>query len=463
LATRELQSSSARTTQSNLSNHRGLYTKRFSAHIIARAAAVALLIVAGNACSDTLRALGTTPVAADAHAAQLFEGMITRFGVNDLSPKYDVARVRIAQAALVPSRIFEDTSVWESRPTPTSRALYVSGTSVDGGKYRLDVRPSLTPPARLGDSRHSINLEQLGQISESVYRWDTRVDLAVGSVTAAEISALATAAFAAGEGRTERELREDYRAAFPRAMTAFGRGFTIDSIRSATGASGITSVAITASFHPELMQPAFPALSKYLDKYLGPAKYHFALADRAGIPLFDALGAERSLTLRFRTQAGKLTSLFGPPKPWADTLVMTADVSLKVKLFTVGFKSLVTDFVISNTGHDRSWAVIARREPNWNLPLFTESLIRSSLHRPFEGEGSSMRLSVHDSLGAQTVFTRRTQLTVQESTIMRFLGGLASHVIGELDGAVEAEEDRFFREGFVALDTDRRALLPRWR
>ena len=35
-------------------------------------------------------------------------------------------------------------------------------------------------------------------------------------------------------------------------------------------------------------------------------------------------------------------------------LLLTSDVSLKVKLFTVGFHSLLTDFVIANTGHDRS-------------------------------------------------------------------------------------------------------------
>ena len=462
MTTPESQSSSGE-WQSNLSNDRGLYNKRFEAPTIARAAAVALIIVAGNACSDSLRALGTTPTAADVHAAQLFEAMITRFSVNDLSPRYDVARVRLAQAALIPSRIFDDTSMWEARPTPTSRVFYVSGTGVDGGRYRLDVRPSLTPATRLGDSRHTISLEQLGQISESVYRWDTRVDLAVGSVTAEEISAMTSALFASAEHRNERELREEYRTAFPRAMAAFGRGFTIDSIQTATSASGITSMAITASFHPELMRPAFPALAKYLDKYLGPAKYHLALADRSGIPLFDIVGARRAMTIRYRTQQGKLTSLFGTPRSWADTLVLTADVSLKVKLFTVGFEGLVTDFVISNTGHNRSWALIARREPKWNLPLFTESLLRSPLHRPFEGEGSSMSLSVHDSLGAPTIFTRRTQFTVQESTIMRFLGGLSSHMIGELDGEVEAEEDRFFREGFVALDADRRALVPRWR
>jgi hypothetical protein len=28
---------------------------------------------------------------------------------------------------------------------------------------------------------------------------------------------------------------------------------------------------------------------------------------------------------------------------------------------------------------------------------------------------------------------------------------------------VEAEEDQFFREGFIALDADRRVLVARWR
>ena len=39
------------------------------------------------------------------------------------------------------------------------------------------------------------------------------------------------------------------------------------------------------------------------------------------------------------------------------------DVSLKVKMFRVGFHQLVTDFVISNTTsgnvHERAWTVVA--------------------------------------------------------------------------------------------------------
>jgi hypothetical protein len=445
-----------------------LHTRRTSALLTrlarTRAAAFALLSLLSSACADSLRPLGTTPVAAETYANQLFGALVTRFGPNDLSPKYDVARVRLAQAALIPSRVFNDTSIWETRPTPSSRALFITGSGMENGKYRLETIKALAPAAKPGDTRHVVALEQLGQISESVYRWDTRVDLAVGTLSADAVAGFMTALLGAVDGRTEHDLRADYRAAFPHAMAAFGRGFTIDSIRTnLSSALGTTSVAISASFHPDLMKPAFPALAKYLDKYLGPAKYRFSLADRGGAQLFEAIGRERSLTVRYRTYGGKPVTLLGPPRPWPDSVVLTSDVSLKVKLFTVGFSNLVTDFVFSNTGHTRAWTITARQEPQWRLPLFTESLIRSPLRRPFEGQGASLRLSVQDSAGAQTMLSRRTQLTVQESAIMRFLGGLGSHVLGELDAAVEAEEDRFFREGFIALESDLKALVPRWR
>ncbi|HEY9225080.1 MAG TPA: hypothetical protein VIP11_00445 [Gemmatimonadaceae bacterium] len=389
--------------------------------------------------------------------------MVTRFSPNDLSPKYDYARLRLAQAALTPSKIFNDTAAWVTLQTPTSRAIYIAGFGTDAGKYRLETRASLTPPTRPGDTRHVVTLDQLPQLGESVYRWDTRVDLAVGSVTAEEISILASMLLTAAEGRGERELRDDYRAAFPRATAAFGHGFTIDSILATPGSFGSTNVSLTASFRPELMEARYPLLAKYLNKYLGPAKYHFVLSDPHDGVLFEVVGADRSLTARYRVHKGKLTSLVGTPHPWGDSLQLTSDVSLKVKLFRVGFTELMTDFVISNVGHDRAWTITARREPKWNLPLFTESLIRSPLRRPFEGQGSMFRLSVRDTAGGQTVFSRRTRLDVQESAIMRFLGGLSSHVVGELDSQVEAEEDRFLRDGFIALQQDLKTLVGRWK
>ena len=226
-------------------------------------------------------------------------------------------------------------------------------------------------------------------------------------------------------------------------------------------ALGTTSVAVTLGFHPDQMRAAFPKLASYVDKYLGPAKYHFTLSDRSGAALMDLVGRDRSATLSYRLHDGKLATMAGAPRAWPDSLVLTADLSLKVKLFTFGFRHLVTDFVISDAPHERAWTVIAQHEPDWELPLITERLIRTPLHRPFEGPGSLFRVAVRDSAGEQTLITRRSRLDVQESAIVRFLGSLASHMVGELDDRVEVEEDRFLQEGFTALQGDVRAMGPR--
>lgn len=416
----------------------------------ATAAALAFSALLAADCSDTFR---STP-----HAEQMLDGVAARFAPNVFDARYNTARVKLAQSALVPSRIFDDTTVWESRATPAARAMFVAGAIGADGRYHLDARPSLTPAARAGDSRHSIVLEQL---ASNQFRWDTHVDLSIGATSADEVAAVFTDLLRAPEGRTERELRDDYRAAFPRATAAFGRGFVLDSLIVAPAALGTTSVMLRFVYHPELMKPSLPKLADYLDKYLGPAKYHFALFDRnGGAALFDVAGRDRAMTIRYRLQGGRLVSLLGPPRPWSDSLMLLADVSVKVKMFTVGFHDLATDFAISNTSsgniHDRAWTVVAQKEPKWELPLITERLIRSPLRRPFEGQGVLFRLSVRDSAGGQTMFGRHTRLDVQESAIMRFIGSLGSRAVGDLDGGVEDEEHRFLREGLTALAADLR-------
>ncbi len=161
-------------------------------------------------------------------------------------------------------------------------------------------------------------------------------------------------------------------------------------------------------------------------------------------------------------QNGVLVSLAGEPRPWPDSLELTSDLSLKIKHFTVGFHNLVTAFVIDNAGHDRAWTLTSRREPEWDLPFATVHLIRTPLRRPFLGEGAVFRISVHDSAGMQTIVGRHTRLDVQESTIVRFLGSLTAHALGDLDAQVEVEEDRFFREGFASLRADLAPLAARW-
>jgi len=413
-----------------------------------------------GACADTFRGLGPTPPVAEARANELFESIAARFDRVELEPKFEQARLRLAQAALVPSRVFSDSSVWSIMPNSTTRTLFARGETDDKtARYRIETRPSPMPIVRGADTRHTI---QLRSLEPDVYRWDTDVEMGVGSISAAEVSNLFVALFRVAEGRTEAQLREDYRAAFPRTSAAFGRGFAIDSLHLAAAAGGGTSVSITAGFHPEAMQGAYPALAKYLEKYLGPAKYHFVLADKNGTTLLDATGRDRFVTFRYRIAEGRLAPLTGPLKPWSDTLRLTSDIKMKVKLFHVGFRQLVTDFVISNVGHERAISIIAQHEPEWELPLVTERLIRTPLHRPFLGQGALFQLSVRDTAGAQTVFARRARFDVQESTIARFLGSLAGRMMSDLDATVEAEEDKFLHDGFVAMQADLKTVARAW-
>ena len=255
-------------------------------------------------CADTFRGLGPTPAVAESHANELFESIAARFDRVELEPKYEQSRLHLAQAALVPSRVFGDSSVWSLMPTATTRVLLVHGAlNEKTGRYRLETRASLTRIAHGGETRHTL---QLRSMEPDVYRWDTNVDMGVGPISAAEVSNLCVALFRAPEGRTEAQVRDDYRVAFPRTSAVFGRGFAIDSLHVAPAAGGGTNVSITAGFHPETMRESYPALANYLEKYLGPAKYHFTLAEKGGTPLLDVEGRDRFVTFRYRVAEGRL-------------------------------------------------------------------------------------------------------------------------------------------------------------
>ncbi|HTJ21709.1 MAG TPA: hypothetical protein VL383_04910, partial [Gemmatimonadaceae bacterium] len=110
----------------------------------AATAALGSLVIAGtSACSDTLRDLGPNPVVAQSNADQLFGSVGMRFSQVERTPQYDRARVRLAESALVPSRVFNDTTVWPVRPTPQIRLLYISGDLGSDGRYLLETRSLL--------------------------------------------------------------------------------------------------------------------------------------------------------------------------------------------------------------------------------------------------------------------------------------------------------------------------------
>ena len=426
-----------------------------AARLVVPLAAILVATVALG-CRQAFRGLGTNAGALERNADQLFGAMVVRYTGVSRDTKYELARKTLNKNALVPSRVFDDSTVWTSMPSSVLRALLVQGTPEDG-RYLFTSRPTVTRPVRLGESRHIITLARLGP---NEFVWDTQVDFSLGALHPADVGSLLSALFASGERGSEQELRADYRAVASRTAAVLSALFTIDSIRATPFSDGTSDVNLTIGLHTDRLKTRYPAFGDYLAKYTNPAHYRLSVTDRSGAIWFDVNGADQQLSIHYRTAQGRLAPLFGSPRTRPDTMELHLDFTTKLKLFTVGLKNLVTDFIVTDTPHERAWTFVARREPDWKLPLITEKLLRSPLRRPFEGTGVIFHLGVRDTADAATLLERRSHATVQESSILRFLNSLGSGAMSDLADRTEREEEELLREVFVALVADAKALAP---
>jgi hypothetical protein len=360
------------------------------------------------------------------------------------------------RGALAPSRVFDDTAVWTGI-SGNVRILETSGSFVEG-RYLLSSRSNPPAPGRPADARH---VTTLARLAEGEYRWDTTVDFALGSIRPTDVATLIGRMLAAGEGRTEPELRAELAAASPRTSAALGTAFTLDSLRPVELADGTTLTTLGASVHSDNLRRTYPAFADYVHKYLDPARYRFVLTDRSGTPFLDISQRDRVIVMRVRTQRGRLVPLSGAARPLPDSLQLHVDFNVKIKIFHVGFHNLVMDFTNAARGdEERDWTVVARREPQWELPLITARLLRAPLRRPFAGEGSLFRLGVRaGDAGGPTVLLRHSRLPVQESSILNFLNSLGGTAMDDFGGPVQREENLWLRELFVALRDDARGTL----
>lgn len=365
--------------------------------------------------------------------------------------KYDSARVKIANAALLPSRVWNDTSVWTSA-TSSRRTLLIGGRFA-GGRYRLEAARAVPPPAQAAESRHVINLTRL---SDHEYTWDTEVPYAIGTVSAGEIGAFVAALFAGAEGRKDQEVRADYLSAAPQTAAVLGQLFTVDSINTTRMQDSSTLASFAVTMRPAGVEARFPNFAQFLRRYVLTARMHWTLTDATGASYLDASAMEGRLLLRVRTLKGDMLPLTGPARVMPDTLTLNGDLTMKVRRFTVGFHDYHADVNIVRTDHERAWSLVSRAEPEWTLPLVGERLLRTPLRRPFQGRGIQFRIGVRDSAGAQTTLNRRMHLEVQESAILRFIGKLGATAIGDYQGKAEREQLAWLREVFASLVADLR-------
>ncbi|MDB4907816.1 MAG: hypothetical protein JWO05_2600 [Gemmatimonadetes bacterium] len=409
----------------------------------------ALALLAAGACHGFESQLTAGGPDGRARADQLFSALGARYTQLIRTPRYDSARFRLAHASLMPSRVFDDSTTWTAR-TADTRTLTFAGHAVNG-RYVMDLAPGAPLPVRPGDSRHVVALTKL---DHDGYAWDTDVHFSVGSIGARDVGDAIAALLSAAEGRSGSDVIADVHASFPATSKVASMLFSLDSVRPVLLADGSTQSSLLIRLHPDRMRARFPDYGDYLTKYLASTTYHISVTDRAGAQYLEAIAQGKALRIRVRTKGGEMLPLGGGTRVRPDSLLLTLDLSTKVRMFTLGLRKLVMDFTVGRSAHERSWTFVAHTDPEWDLPFVTERLLRSPLRRPFQGAGSQFRLAVRDSVNGPTLVSRHLHVVVQESAIFRFLSALSGNAIDDFQKKADKEEDEWLRMLFEALRAD---------
>lgn len=418
-------------------------------------ASVALAVTLG-ACRDVAPAFGPTAAAAKANADDLFGGIAQRFTNVQRTPKFTVARRKLGQYALIPSVIYNDTSVWTAWGDST-RTVTLDG-EFSNNRYLFTARPwPQTAPDTPGDSRHFMVLRK---IRDNQFEWITNVDITAGRIKPDDFANVVSRLMASGENRSATDLRADYRSSFPRTTAALGRLFSLDTLRTTRDSESATTILLGIRLSPDGIRNAMPDFAKYLDKYATPSKYKAVLTDKRGGRWAEIAGSDNYLTVRLRSINGHFAPLNGPVRPIPNELQLTSDFTTRIMFFTVGYAKLMGDVSVIDSSRERGWFLRFTHEPDWKLPSMVSFTIHSPLKRPFEGPGSTFRLVLRESPNDPTILARHTTTIVQESAILRFIGKLGATAMGDFVGKSESEENRFSAEVFNALRLDIRALLP---
>jgi hypothetical protein len=417
---------------------------------------VGVWLVLGTACKDTPAAFGPSRAVARVRANELFTGLTQRFTNVDRSPQAVNSLTRIDRAVFNPSHVFDDSAVWNVLRTDSVRAMMLVGRVVDD-RYVVAQVNEATAPRDLAASRDEIRLARVGH---DQYQWSTRVDQALGSPTPEDVGRIVSSMLAAPAATNEDVLRTETLAAFPRTSVVMGRLFSIDSLQRTPREDGTALVNLVLALHPDGLQTEYPAFATYLRTYLNPLRLRSVVRDAAGGEWFDLdLGGNR-LRLRFRAdREGHLAPLDGEPRPMPDSVLLVSDFHTKVWLFSIGMTELTSEVTLMHSAQTFGAALSFQQEPRWHLPLAVSHFVKGSLRRPFEGPGARYRMSVSDADGNGTLLLREGDVTVQQSMIMRWFGGLGTHAFREFYGPAEVQESAYLASVFSALRDDVDAAL----
>ncbi len=410
----------------------------------------------GSACKDTPAAFGSSRAVARTHADDLFTSLHRRFTNVDRSPEAAGTLARIDRAVFTPSQVFDDSVLWNVLRSDSVRVMMLTG-HVAHDRYVVAQVNETAAPRELAASRDEIRLARVGH---DQYEWSTFVDQVLGAVMPEDVGRIVSSMLAAPAATEETALHAVTAAAFPRSSEVLAKVFSVDSLQRTPSDDGTTLVNLVVGLHPDGLQAEYPAFATYLRTYLNPVRLRSVVRDAAGGEWFDLdLGANR-LRMRFRSDRdGRLAPIEGPPRAMPDSLMLVSDFHTKVWLFSIGMTGLTSNVALTHTSQSLGAQLTFRQEPRWHLPLAVSHFVKGSLRRPFEGNGAQYRVAVSSADGNHTLLEREGDVTVQESMIMRWFGGIGAHAFREFSGPAEIQESAYLAAVFSALHDDVDAAL----
>jgi hypothetical protein len=415
-------------------------------------AALALLLVPFAACQPAARELARGPAGPEATKA-LVGALADRFGPIDREAGFDALRPKLARAALVPSWVLEDGTVWRTRGDGW-RAVELNGYSL-GGVYRIGARAEALPPVAPGEYRGRVLLRQTGS---GRFEWSVSEELAVGGARPSDLAGALDVLFGGAEGSTESSARAAIAEAFPRASAKLGLLLRTETLALKPDAQGATSVRLAVRLTPAGIRGIAPRYSAFLEKYAGPMRGSLVVADTRGAGRWTLEAADNLWTLRLRLRDGSLVPLEGPAdRRLPSRLRATADYATQMGRFKVGARRIAADLALTRTPGVKAFLARFLQEPDWQLPFLAETLLDDPLRYPFEAPGSEIEWAARETPGG-TLLTGLYRTRVRETWILRWLGGMMGNAVGEFRGGAEREADQYHRECLLALRDDLAAL-----
>jgi hypothetical protein len=417
------------------------------------ALAILLVAAAAPACRQAARELASGPAGKDGPRA-LVEALADRFGPIEREAAFDALRPRLARAAFVPSRVFDDPAAWTTRGEEW-RAVEFAGDRV-GDAYRIGVRATAPPPGAPGGYRGRVRLDR---VSDGRFEWSVDEELAVGRVHPSELARALEALFRGAEASSEATARTAIAETFPRASSRLGLLLRLESVALQRDAHGATVVRLAVRLTPDGIRGFAPRYAAFMRTYATPIRMRLSVADPEGSAWWSLDASESLWTLRLRLRDGSLVPLEGPvDRRVPPHLRATLDYSTRMGRFQVGASRLVAEVALVRTGVEKGFSARFLQAPDWQLPFLVEPLLHGPLRFPFEGSGSEAGWAARETPQGGTRLVRHYRARVRETWILRWLGGMTSTAVDEFRSGAESEADRFLRECLLALRDDLAAL-----